>query len=97
MEFPAIVYNDALASKSDFSSEPTVSPQHINEINMKNETSLSKYYDEQYNVISYNDLFPFNIISVFDSKINTDNNDDKNNIKQYSGDISIEALPDDIK
>nr|GEW28248.1 hypothetical protein [Tanacetum cinerariifolium] len=25
-EFPAIVCNDALASKSDFSSEPTVSP-----------------------------------------------------------------------
>ncbi|GJW66064.1 hypothetical protein Tco_0117948 [Tanacetum coccineum] len=24
MEFPTIVYNDALASKSDFSSEPTV-------------------------------------------------------------------------
>ncbi|GJU78078.1 hypothetical protein Tco_1275148 [Tanacetum coccineum] len=31
-EFPAIVYNDALASKSDFSSEPTISPQHVDEI-----------------------------------------------------------------
>ncbi|GKA68404.1 putative reverse transcriptase domain-containing protein [Tanacetum coccineum] len=27
-EFPAIVYNDALTSKSDFLTEPTVSPQH---------------------------------------------------------------------
>nr|GEY50403.1 hypothetical protein [Tanacetum cinerariifolium]GEY53783.1 hypothetical protein [Tanacetum cinerariifolium]GEY69025.1 hypothetical protein [Tanacetum cinerariifolium] len=32
-EFPAIVYNDALASKLDFSSEPTVSPQHVDELN----------------------------------------------------------------
>ena len=65
-EFPAIVYNDALASKSDFSSEPTVSPQHMDEVNLKNETSLSEYDDEKYNVISYNDLLPFNIISVND-------------------------------
>ncbi|GKA10718.1 hypothetical protein Tco_0690151 [Tanacetum coccineum] len=33
MEFPAIVYNDASASKSGFSSEPTVSPQHVDEVN----------------------------------------------------------------
>ncbi|GKE31537.1 hypothetical protein Tco_1450859, partial [Tanacetum coccineum] len=28
-EFPAIVYNDALTSKLDFSTEPTLCPQHI--------------------------------------------------------------------
>ncbi|GJX03923.1 hypothetical protein Tco_0189839 [Tanacetum coccineum] len=28
-EIPAIVYNDALTSKSDFSTEPTLCPQHI--------------------------------------------------------------------
>ncbi|GKE68657.1 hypothetical protein Tco_1526729, partial [Tanacetum coccineum] len=28
-EFPAIVYNDALTSKLDFLSEPTIIPQHI--------------------------------------------------------------------
>ncbi|GJU30744.1 hypothetical protein Tco_1174333 [Tanacetum coccineum] len=38
-EFPAIVYNDALASKSDFSTEPVVIPQHIDEFNLKDETS----------------------------------------------------------
>ncbi|GKB82040.1 hypothetical protein Tco_0948935 [Tanacetum coccineum] len=38
-EFPAIVYNDALTSKSDFLTEPTMSPQHINESNLKDETS----------------------------------------------------------
>ncbi|GJY05542.1 hypothetical protein Tco_0371482 [Tanacetum coccineum] len=30
-EFPAIVYNDALTSKSDFSTEPILNPQHIDE------------------------------------------------------------------
>ncbi|GJX41212.1 hypothetical protein Tco_0256202 [Tanacetum coccineum] len=44
-EFPAIVYNDALTSRSDFLTEPTVSPQHIDEFNLKDETSLSKYMD----------------------------------------------------
>ncbi|GKD16611.1 hypothetical protein Tco_1205769 [Tanacetum coccineum] len=32
-EFPAIVYNDALTSKLDFLTEPTVSPQHIDDFN----------------------------------------------------------------
>ncbi|GJU61978.1 hypothetical protein Tco_1243813 [Tanacetum coccineum] len=46
-EFPTIVYNDALTSKSDFSTEPTLYPQHINEFNFKDETSLSKYDEEE--------------------------------------------------
>ncbi|GKB09821.1 hypothetical protein Tco_0843744, partial [Tanacetum coccineum] len=41
-EFPAIVYNDGLTSKSDFLTEPTISPQHIDEFNLKDETSLSE-------------------------------------------------------
>ncbi|GKB07124.1 hypothetical protein Tco_0835357 [Tanacetum coccineum] len=55
-KFPAIVYIDALASKSDFSFEPTVSPQHVDELNWKNETSLFEFDDEKYNVISYKDF-----------------------------------------
>ncbi|GJW59767.1 hypothetical protein Tco_0109102 [Tanacetum coccineum] len=89
-EFPVIVYNDALSSKSDFSSEPTVSPQHVDEVNLKSETSLSEYDGEEYNVISFNDLFLVNVFSVNDSKLDTDYNDDKINIKQSLGDISIE-------
>ncbi|GJQ98518.1 hypothetical protein Tco_0009657 [Tanacetum coccineum] len=46
-EFPAIVYNDALTSKSDFLTEPTVSPQHIGEFNSKDETSLSECDEEE--------------------------------------------------
>ncbi|GJX80855.1 hypothetical protein Tco_0329004 [Tanacetum coccineum] len=34
-EFPAIFYNDALTSKSDFLTEPNVCPQHVNEFNLK--------------------------------------------------------------
>ncbi|GJS23202.1 hypothetical protein Tco_0451834 [Tanacetum coccineum] len=41
-EFPAIVYNDDLTSKLDFLTEPTVSPQHMDEFNLKDETSLSE-------------------------------------------------------
>ncbi|GJS77264.1 hypothetical protein Tco_0727145 [Tanacetum coccineum] len=69
-----------------------VSPQHDDEVNLKNETSLSEYDDGEYNVISYSDLFPFNIFSVNDSKLDTDNDGDKINIKQSFGDISIEPL-----
>ncbi|GKB59316.1 hypothetical protein Tco_0915502 [Tanacetum coccineum] len=34
-EFSAIVYNDALTSKSDLLTEPTISPRHINEFDLK--------------------------------------------------------------
>ncbi|GJV39460.1 hypothetical protein Tco_1417900 [Tanacetum coccineum] len=91
-EFLAIVYNDALASKSDLSSKPTISLQYVDEISLKNETSLSEYDDAKYNVISYNDLYPFNIISINELKLDTDNDDDKIDIKQSSGYISIEPL-----
>nr|GEV14215.1 hypothetical protein [Tanacetum cinerariifolium] len=41
-EFSTIIYNDALTSKSDFLTEPTINPQHIDEFNLKDETSLSE-------------------------------------------------------
>nr|GEV39006.1 hypothetical protein [Tanacetum cinerariifolium] len=61
-EFPAILYNDALTSKSDFSTEPVEIPHHINEFDLKDETSLSECDEEEQNVLYFNDLFPFNII-----------------------------------
>ncbi|GJY95144.1 hypothetical protein Tco_0511505 [Tanacetum coccineum] len=84
-EFPAIVYNDALTSKSDFLTEPTVSPQHIDEFNLKNKTSLSECDEEEQNVLYFNDLFPFNIIYLDDSKLDKDNDDHEMDIKQSSG------------
>ncbi|GJY42540.1 hypothetical protein Tco_0429810, partial [Tanacetum coccineum] len=60
-EFPAIVYNDndAQTSKLDFLTEPTLSPQHIDEFDLKNETSLSECDEEEQNVYII-DYFPFN-------------------------------------
>ncbi|GJV43313.1 hypothetical protein Tco_1427849, partial [Tanacetum coccineum] len=48
-EFPAIVYNDAPMSKSDLLTEPTLSPQHIDEFDLKYETSLSEYDEKEQN------------------------------------------------
>ncbi|GKB57724.1 hypothetical protein Tco_0913910 [Tanacetum coccineum] len=61
-EFPVIVYNDAQTSKLDFLTEPTLSPQHIDEFNLKDETSLSECDEEEQNILYFNDVFPFNVI-----------------------------------
>ncbi|GKB21324.1 hypothetical protein Tco_0855247 [Tanacetum coccineum] len=92
----AIVYNDALTSKLDFLIEPTVSPQHIDEFNLKDETSLSECDEEEQNVLNFNDLFPFNVIYPNDSKSDKDNDDDKVDIEHSLGDLSVKPLPDVI-
>ncbi|GJS08585.1 hypothetical protein Tco_0365381 [Tanacetum coccineum] len=84
-EFPTIVYIDALTSKSELLNKPTISPQHIDEFNLKDETSLSKCGEEEQNVIYFNDLFPFNVIYPDDSKSDKDNDDDKIDIKHSKG------------
>ncbi|GKC09602.1 hypothetical protein Tco_1001212 [Tanacetum coccineum] len=47
-EFPSIVYIDALMSKLVFSTEPTLCPQHIDEFDLKDESSLSKWNNTAY-------------------------------------------------
>ncbi|GJT33197.1 hypothetical protein Tco_0923616 [Tanacetum coccineum] len=93
-EFPAIVYNDALTSKLDFLTEHIVSPQHIDEFN--NETSLSECDEKEQNILYFNDLFPFNVIYPDDLKSDTDNDNDKIDIEQPSGDMSVIPLPNVI-
>ncbi|GJW92270.1 hypothetical protein Tco_0169823, partial [Tanacetum coccineum] len=93
-EFPAIVYNDAQTSKSDLLTEPILNPQHINEFNLKDETSLSEYDEEEQNVICFNDLFPFNIIYIDELKTDTDNDNDKVDIEHSSEYLSVKPLPD---
>nr|GEV47896.1 hypothetical protein [Tanacetum cinerariifolium] len=83
-EFPAIVYNDALTSKSNFSTEPTLCPKHMDEFDFKDETSLSKYDEEEQNVSYFNDLFPFNIIYLDDLKLDKGNDDNKIDMIQSS-------------
>ncbi|GKA62109.1 hypothetical protein Tco_0761628, partial [Tanacetum coccineum] len=90
-EFPAIVYNDALTSKSDFLTESNMCPQHVDEFNLKDKTSLSKCDGEEHNVIYFNDLFPFNVIYPDDIS-DKDNDDDKIDIKQSSKDNVINTL-----
>ncbi|GJV14031.1 hypothetical protein Tco_1359354 [Tanacetum coccineum] len=80
-EFLAIVYNDGLTSKLDFLTEPTVSPQHIDEFDLKDETSLSECDEEEQNVLYFNDLFPFNVIYPDDLKLDKDNDNDIIDIK----------------
>ncbi|GKC87650.1 hypothetical protein Tco_1148299, partial [Tanacetum coccineum] len=86
-EFPAIVYNDALTSKSDLSTKPGVSPQHIEKFELKEETSLSKCDEEEQNVLCFNDLFSFKVIYLDELKLDTDKNNDKIDIERSSGDM----------
>ncbi|GKD29691.1 hypothetical protein Tco_1240469 [Tanacetum coccineum] len=83
-KFPAIVYNDALTSKSDFSTKPTLCPEHIDEFDFKDETSLSKHDEKEQNILYYNDLFPFNIIYPDDLKSDKGNDDNKIDMIQSS-------------
>ncbi|GJR30124.1 hypothetical protein Tco_1106356 [Tanacetum coccineum] len=77
-EIPAIVYNDALTSKSDFSTEPTLCPQHIDKFDLKDETSLSEYDEVEQSILYFSDLFPFNIVYPDDQK--SDKGNDENEI-----------------
>ncbi|GKD35982.1 ribonuclease H-like domain-containing protein [Tanacetum coccineum] len=93
-EFPAIVYNDAQTSKSNLLTEPILNPQHIDEFNLKDETSLSKCDEDELNILNFNYLFPFNVIYPNNSKLDKDNDDDKVDIEHSSGDLSVKPLPD---
>ncbi|GJS95853.1 hypothetical protein Tco_0802821 [Tanacetum coccineum] len=93
-EFPAIVYNDALTSKSDFLTEHIVSSKRIDEFN--NETSLTECDEKEQNILYFNDLFPFNVIYPDDLKSDTDNNNDKIDIEQTLGDMYVIPLPNVI-
>ncbi|GKB33722.1 hypothetical protein Tco_0873123 [Tanacetum coccineum] len=84
-KFPVIVYNDALTSKSDFSTEPTLCPQHINEFDLKDETSLSEYDEVEQNVLYFNNLFLFNIIYPDHLKSDKGNDDNKIDMIQSCG------------
>ncbi|GJX43343.1 hypothetical protein Tco_0260019 [Tanacetum coccineum] len=83
-EFPAIVYNDAQTSKSDLLTEPILSPQHIDEFNLNDETSVSEYDEEEQNTLYFNDIFPFNIIRPDDLKSDEENDNNKIDIIQSS-------------
>ncbi|GJU89241.1 putative ribonuclease H-like domain-containing protein [Tanacetum coccineum] len=80
-EFPTITYNDDLTSKL---TEPSVSFQHIEEFNLNDETSLSKYDEEEQNVLYFNDAFPINIVFPNNLKSDKDIDDDEIDVTQSS-------------
>ncbi|GJS16030.1 hypothetical protein Tco_0410502 [Tanacetum coccineum] len=94
-EFLAVVYNDALTSKLDLLTKPTISPRHIDEFDLKDETSLSECDEEEQTILYFNDLFPFNVIYPDDLKSDTDNNNNID-IERPSGDMSVTPIPDVI-
>ncbi|GJU67064.1 hypothetical protein Tco_1253323 [Tanacetum coccineum] len=90
-EFPAIVFNDSLTSNETLSCEPTLSSLN-DEIDFR--ISFDDSDDEDYteqNVLYFNDLVPFNVMYLDDSKSDKDNDEDKIDIKQPSG-VIIEYL-----
>ncbi|GJQ91637.1 hypothetical protein Tco_0002776 [Tanacetum coccineum] len=88
-EFPAIVYNDVQTSKSDLLTEPTLNLQHIDELNLNDETSMSEYDEDEQNILYFNDLFPFNIIRPGDLKSEKDNDNNEIDIIQSLEDNEI--------
>ncbi|GJX65297.1 hypothetical protein Tco_0299640 [Tanacetum coccineum] len=83
-KFLAIVYNDAPTSKLDLLTEPILSPQHIEEIDLNKETSLSEYNEEEQNVLYFNNLLSLNIIHPDDLKSEKDKDDREIDIIQSS-------------
>ncbi|GKD64991.1 hypothetical protein Tco_1307099, partial [Tanacetum coccineum] len=83
-EFLVIVYNDAQTSKSDLLTEPTLNPQHIDELTLNDETSLSEYDEEEQNVLYFNNLFSFNVIHPNDLKSDEDNDNNEIDITRSS-------------
>ncbi|GJV48619.1 hypothetical protein Tco_1438831 [Tanacetum coccineum] len=93
-KFPAIVYDDALSS------------QHVDEVNWKNETSLSEYDDGKYNAISerkaikkrFSKKEKFNILSIdkdqfsYDIFSVNDLKSNKDNVEDKIGLNTIEVL-----
>ncbi|GJU85842.1 hypothetical protein Tco_1293388 [Tanacetum coccineum] len=84
-----IVYDDALTCKSNFLTEPTLSPQHIDEFDLKDETSFSECDEVEQNVLYFNDLFSFNISYPDNLQSDKDNDDNKIDIIQSSGDMAF--------
>ncbi|GJU92814.1 hypothetical protein Tco_1317570 [Tanacetum coccineum] len=90
-EISAIVFNDNLTSNETLFCEPTPTlyPQHIDEFDLKDETSLSEYNEVEQNVLYFNDLFPFHIIYPDDLNSDKDNDDNEIDMIQSSGDKSL--------
>ncbi|GJX73012.1 putative RNA-directed DNA polymerase [Tanacetum coccineum] len=95
-EFLAIIYKDALASETGVSSEPTVRAHHVKKVDFDFVILFNESDDEDYTFTYDKNLFSYKLVYVNDLKSDSDNDNDEIDIKQSSGDISIEPLPDVI-
>ncbi|GKA05599.1 hypothetical protein Tco_0684719, partial [Tanacetum coccineum] len=86
IDFPAIIYKDALASDHEISYEPTVSPLDDNEIDFR--ISFDECDDEDYTFIYDKKSFSYKLMYVNDLKTNSENDNDEVNIS--SDDVVIE-------
>ncbi|GKB43238.1 hypothetical protein Tco_0888180, partial [Tanacetum coccineum] len=91
-DFPAIVYNDALAYDLKVSSEPTVSPHNAIKVEFDFTISFSEFDDEDYTFIYDKNSSSYKLISVNDLKSDMGNDIDEINVKLPSEDISIKPL-----
>ncbi|GJW03967.1 hypothetical protein Tco_1562823 [Tanacetum coccineum] len=88
-EFLAIVYEDALTSELEESSEPTLSAHHVEKVDFDFVISIDESDDEDYTFTYDKNSFSNKLVSVNDLKLDSDNDDDKINIKQSSRDIYL--------
>ncbi|GJU44636.1 hypothetical protein Tco_1201902 [Tanacetum coccineum] len=91
------VFNWETATYGKVSSEPTVNPEHDIKDNFDFEISFAESDDEDYTFTYAKNSFSYKLIFVNDLKLDTDNDDDKINVKLSSEDISIEPLDNVIK
>nr|GEU36066.1 hypothetical protein [Tanacetum cinerariifolium] len=91
-DFPAIIYNDALASDQEVASEPTVSPHNAIRADFDFKISFAKSDDEDYTFIYDKNSSSYKLISVNNLKPDTGNNIDEINVKLPSEDISIKPM-----
>ncbi|GKC46032.1 hypothetical protein Tco_1063754 [Tanacetum coccineum] len=89
-EFPDIIYNDALTSEPEISSEPTISTHHVKKVDFDFEISFGESDDEDYTFTYDKNSFSYKLIDVNDLKLDSVIDDDKIDIKQSSEGISIE-------
>ncbi|GKB65270.1 hypothetical protein Tco_0921456 [Tanacetum coccineum] len=71
VDFPAIVYNDALASDPEVSFEPTVSPHNAIKVDFDFTVSFAESDDEDYTFIYDKNSSSYKLISVNDLKSDT--------------------------
>ncbi|GKD33304.1 hypothetical protein Tco_1248813, partial [Tanacetum coccineum] len=91
-DFPAIVYNDALTSRHNVSSEPTVSIYNAIKTDFDFNISFSDSDDEDYTFICDKDSFSYKLIPVDNLKPELVNDHIEINTELCSKNIDIKPM-----